>query len=298
MSLDAIGLGEFYALAAALAWSVAVLGFRLSGEQLGPFALNLFKNVLLFVLVAPTIVLMHGAVWPEIALSAWIIMLVSGLIGIGLADTFFFRALNQLGPSRTAIGSMLLSPFVIVCSYIYLGERLTLWQIAGAGLTLVGVALVNWRRTHALEPARADRSGVLALVAAMALMAVGIVMVKPLLETEPFLWVVEIRVVGGLAGMLVLGLMERRIGALTREFRQARRWPITVGASFMGTYVAMLLWLAGYKFADASIAAVLNETSAVFVIILAAVFLRERLNARQWLGSVVAGAGVVIVVTG
>ena len=46
-----IGLGEFYALAAAFAWSIAVILFRQSGQQLGPFALNLFKNLLLFTLL-------------------------------------------------------------------------------------------------------------------------------------------------------------------------------------------------------------------------------------------------------
>ena len=66
----------------------------------------------------------------------------------------------------------------------------------------------------------------------------------------------------------------------------------------MGTYVAMLMWLAGYKYADASIAAVLNETSAVFVLILAAAFLKERMVLRQWLGSIVAAAGVLVVVAG
>jgi drug/metabolite transporter (DMT)-like permease len=58
----------------------------------------------------------------------------------------------------------------------------------------------------------------------------------------------------------------------------------------------MLLWLAGYKYTQASIAAVLNEMAAVFMLALAAVFLHDRLKPLQLWGSVVALAGVGLVV--
>ncbi len=292
-----IGIGEFFALASAFAWGLAVILFRLSGQQLGPFALNLFKNSLMLVLLAPTILLVHGVAWPAISTAHWAILLLSGFIGIGIADTLFFRALNSLGPSRTAIGSMLLSPFVILLSVVFLGERLGWLQWSGVALTLVGVTLVNWRRVHPLAP-KADQSGLLALVAAMALMASGIVMAKPLLESEPFIWAVQIRVIGGVGGMLIMMWVQRRQATVLAEFVRAKAWGLTVAASSMGTYVAMLMWLAGYKYADASIAAVLNETSAVFVLILAAAFLKERMVLRQWLGSIVAAVGVLVVVAG
>jgi len=64
----------------------------------------------------------------------------------------------------------------------------------------------------------------------------------------------------------------------------------------MGTYVSMMLWLAGYKYTKASIAPVLNEMAAVFMIALAAFFLHDRLKPAQLAGSVVAVAGVILVV--
>ena len=49
-----IGLGEFYSLSCAVVWAAAVVLFRKSGESLGPFALNLFKNGLAAVLLGLT----------------------------------------------------------------------------------------------------------------------------------------------------------------------------------------------------------------------------------------------------
>ena len=290
-----LGLGEFFALAAAFAWAVAILLFRISGPQLGPYALNMYKNVLVFVLLLPTIAVFHGFASPNIAPGPLAILLFSGFIGIGLADTLYFKALNQLGPSRTAIGGTLLTPGVIILSYSFLGERLGLQQLAGAIITLVGVVIVNYQRVKPINAA-AERAGLWALVSAMGLMAAGIVMTKPLLESEPFLWVVEIRVFGGIVGMLLVGAFQRDLRRVAGEFRAARQWGLTTLAAFIGTYVAMLLWLGGYKYADASIAAVLNESSAVFTIALAALFIGERLNRQQWLGSAVALLGIALVV--
>lgn len=66
----------------------------------------------------------------------------------------------------------------------------------------------------------------------------------------------------------------------------------------MGTYISMLLWLAGYKYTSASVASVLNEMAAVFILILAAIFLHDRLKRAQLAGAALAISGVLLVVTG
>jgi drug/metabolite transporter (DMT)-like permease len=65
-------------------------------------------------------------------------------------------------------------------------------------------------------------------------------------------------------------------------------------ASVLGSYLAMMFWLAGFKYTDASVASVLNETSNIFVIIMAWLFLKEELKPRKILGMVIAFTGVVV----
>jgi drug/metabolite transporter (DMT)-like permease len=54
----------------------------------------------------------------------------------------------------------------------------------------------------------------------------------------------------------------------------------------------MALWMAGYKYTEASVAAVLNETASVFIVLLAALFLHEGLDARRLLGVTCTLSGV------
>lgn len=291
-----MGLGEFYSIACAMAWAVAVILFKRSGESLGPFALNLFKNLLALAMFALTLAVLPSATWPDFPADAWVLMLVSGLIGIGIGDTLYFQALNRIGAARVGIAGMLYSPFVIVLSMLFLGERLAMQQWLGVLAVLAGVVLVNRPDRAAPVVGREGLIGLGFAAGAIALMAIGIVIAKPLLQTYDFLWVVSVRLAGGVIGMLVVVAVRRNAGTLWRAYRHVRHWPSILIGSVMGTYVAMLLWLAGYKYTLASVAAVLNETAAVFILILAAIFLKDRLRGVQLLGTAVAAGGVALVV--
>jgi drug/metabolite transporter (DMT)-like permease len=290
------GLGEFYSLACALAWAIAVILFKKSGESLAPFALNLFKNLLGVPLFVVTILLLQGPALPDIPASDLLLILVSGLLGIAAGDTLYFRALNAIGASRIAAAQTLYSPFVILLSVLWLGERLALWQIGGVVLVLAGIYLVTYERAQAHVDAVALRKGVGFAVLAVFLMAVGVVIAKPMLEQHDFLWVVFLRIAAGAVGMLVVTAWRRDAAALLAQYRRVRHWPQILVGSLFGTYISMMLWLAGYKYTDASIAAVLNELAAVFILLLAVMFLREKVAPRQAAGVVLAIFGVVLVV--
>ena len=291
------GLGEFYSLACALVWAIAVVLFKKSGESLAPVPLNLFKNVVGLVLMLLTVLAFTGTAWPDIPPTAVVVALLSGFLGIGLGDTLYFRALNEIGASRMAVAQTLYSPFVIVLSALYLGERLTLLQFAGVLLVLAGIALVTWAPggAGAVDAARLRR-GLIESTLAVLVMAAGVVMAKPLLERYDFLWIVTLRIVGGVLGMLLFMPSARDVAGIRAAFAGVRHWPHVIAGSVVGTYISMMLWLAGYKYTKASIAAVLNEMAAVFILALAALFLRDRLKPAQLAGSAVAIAGVLLVV--
>ena len=291
-----LGLGEFYSIACALAWAIAVVLFKKSGESLAPVPLNLFKNLVGLALMLATVLALNGLAWPGIPATAVSLTLLSGFLGIGAGDTLYFRALNDIGASRMAVAQTMYSPFVILLSALFLAERLRPLQFGGVLLVLTGIFLVNYTPRAGRLDVRGVPAGVARAGASVLLMAVGIVIAKPLLERYDFLWIVTLRIVGGTLGLFALTLVRRDHARLWRAFRHVRHWPEVMGGSVLGTYVSMMLWLAGYKYTKASIAAVLNEMTAVFMLVLAAWLLRERLRPIQLAGSAVAMAGVFLVV--
>lgn len=291
-----LGFGEWCALACALCWAIAVILLKKSGESLSPFALNYVKNLLCLLALALTLLVTHGGRWPGMPGEQLALTLFSGTLGIALADTLYFRALNSIGAARMGVAGTAFSPSVILLAAIFLGERLSPLQIAGVAITLSGIALVSYVKTADKLDAQTLRRGVLLGVTSVAVMAAGVVIAKPILESQDFLWVVFLRLLGGVAVMTVVLSLRRQWSALAQAYRGVRHWPQVIAGSLMGTYVSNLFWLAGYKYADASIAAVLNELSAIFIVLLAALVLKEKLQARQMVGCGLAVLGVLVVV--
>jgi drug/metabolite transporter (DMT)-like permease len=284
------GLGELFALLSALAWAIGVVLYRRLGAYLPPLQLNFIKNALVLLLLCAALPLVHGFGLPDISAGEVAIAVVSGLIGLALADTLYLKALNQLGAGRMGIIGNLYSPFVIALSFVFLGERLGPLQVLGFVLVSSGVLLVSGKREHEASPGAVLR-GVLFGVLAILLMAVAIVMVKRVLEAQPLLWVSLIRMLGALVGIVLVVAARGELRKL--DPRQMRvSWPLLLSAAFIGQFLSTIFWLGGYKYTDASIAAILNESSSVFIVLLAWLVLGEPMDRRRVAGIALAAAGV------
>ena len=289
-----IGWGEFFALACALCWALAIILFRRAGDALPPFELNLFKNLLGFSLILPTLAVVEGFQLSAFSPQDIAVTMLSGLLGIAVADTWYLRALSLMGASRTGIVSGLLSPFVILLSILFLGESLRGWQLAGFALVMGGILLVTWRQNRREVDAAHLSKGVFYGIGAVFLMAVGIVMVKEILETRPFMMTVEIRLAGGAGGMLIYMALRGRYAAVKHNFMKPLPWKLIIAGSFLGAYVSMLMWLAGYKLIPASEASVLNETANAWIVLLAWLMLGESIGYRKVTGIMLTSAGVIV----
>ncbi|MEW6073738.1 MAG: DMT family transporter [Planctomycetota bacterium] len=301
--MDAIPyFGEICALAAPLAWSFAVILFRKTGERVPPLALNLFKNVLALGLFAGTLAVVGSAAPGGATGRDYGLLLASGVLGIGVSDTLFLMCLNRIGAGLQAIVNTSYSPFNILLSMLYLGERLTLPQFLGVGLILSAVLSVGWMRgPGGTRDRRRAALGVTLGLAATLTQAVSIVGIKPLLDRlpgeslQPLLWATSWRIVGGTAATALLIAARRSARRSLRSLRDARAWPVMVPASLLGTYVSLLFWMGGMKYTLVSVASALNQTATLFTFVLAVLLLHEPATGRRLLGLVLGLGGVALV---
>ncbi len=302
-------LGQACALGAALTWSTSVILFKRS-EAASPQAMNLFKNVTALALLLLTLLgLGQGIDWQRPA-GEWWLLLLSGALGIAVADTLIFMALRRLGASLLAVVDCAYSPVIVTFSVVVLHEQLTQSFLIG-GLAVVGGVLVatteglrsalNQRERETESVAGACRrrerlAGVALGITGIVVMAISVVIAKPLLERGSLVEVTTIRLIGGVAAQLLwIALVPSQRSILT-VFIPGATWRTLVPASVLGSYVAMLLWLGGFKWATASMASVLNQMATVFTIVLASIFLREPITARRGVGAACAVTGALLVV--
>lgn len=289
--------GELLSLASGLVWSVGIILFRVSGRRVAPLALNIFKNALSLGLAVPTMLLLGRSFNPDVPARVLGLFILSGVLGIAVSDTLFFASLNRLGASFLAVIDCFYSPFVIVLSFAFLGERMTAAQGLGAVLVISAVLTVSRSEGDAAAPVSGrDRVvGIIYGILSMLFVAVGIVIIKPYLMSVSVYWATFVRLVGGLTGVLLILPFHRERRALLAPLARLGNWKAMVPAAVFGTYLSLLLWMGGMKYTQASLAAVLNQLNAVFTVVLAALFLKEGLTARKVLAVLLAFGGAILV---
>ena len=65
--------------------------------------------------------------------------------------------------------------------------------------------------------------------------------------------------------------------------------------AFFGTFLSVIFWLAGFKYTLAGRAAIYNQLSTIFIILLASVFLNQQMTKRKWVAVSLALMGSFVV---
>jgi len=230
------------------------------------------------------------------------VLVASGVVGIAVADTLFLYALNEIGAARTGIISAGYPLSVILLSTVFLGDRLAAFQWGGALAVVAAIVLasVPEERLPQGSPStpRSQAKGIAAGLASVALMAVGIVMAKPALDCVGVVWASTLRLAGGNLFLALYCASRSDRAEVFSVLLPSRGWRFAVPGAVVGTWLSYMLWLGGVKYANVSVAAVLNQLIVVYTAVLAVVFLGERLTRARGAAVVLGLAGSVLVALG
>lgn len=254
-------------------------------------------------------------------------LLFAGLARIGAArlavvDTFYapfvvFMAWAFLGET---LGSAFLGGASLVIAGIALANLRWSWNGAGARplqAVLERVRGLQRRGTLAdaspgvAEEAPADVvsqdllkgdaeivKGMLLSLAAIACTCVGVVLAKPALASGNLVEITCTRLIAGTVAQLVWTAARGSWAESGEAFVRRELWRHLVPGALVGTYLSLLLWLGGFKWGNASVAAVLNQMATVYMLILARVLLGETLRPAQVVGGLLAASGALWIVVG
>ena len=299
-------MGIFFAIACAVTWAAAVVLFKTASEEIHPIIINACKNWVGTLLMIPTVLIFAPFSFADIAQNDLIILIVSGVLGIGLADALVLKSLEAIGASKFAVVECTYSPFVIIVAILILGESLNLVQVVGVILVLSAIFVISVPNPSVLlssqdeldaKAAKQKRSrlGIVLGIIGFVAMAVGITVVKPLFDRIPLIVIVFIRLLAGsVASLVFVKAIGVPLSQLKQFFTIEKKIPFYC-ACVLSTYISMLFWVSGFKYNDVSIASVLNQTSTVFTVLFAAIFLKEKLTKKLLTAVGMAIAGVLIV---
>jgi drug/metabolite transporter (DMT)-like permease len=224
-------------------------------------------------------------------------LIISAVLGIAVADTMIAASINRLGASLQALANCAYTPAITLVGFVMYGEMLNSWEIIG-GLLVVSGVFVGAVMKPETTSVKNLWMGIALAAGAHITMGVAILMVRDIYREVSLIWVSGFRL--SIAALAIWVFAQIRYPRLLRSelllgFVRPDMWRSLIPMAVLGPYVAMLCWIAGFKYLEAGRAAIYNQMATVFIILLAYFLLGEKITARKMLGVVLALIGAMVV---
>jgi drug/metabolite transporter (DMT)-like permease len=290
--------GELAALGTAVCWAAGSNFFASAARRMGSQVLNRLRISTAFVLLALTLLVTRGSLWPTWidGRAAWLLAL-SGLVGFIFGDANYFRALVILGPGRASLLASTAPLFTTALAFPLLHEAPGRLAALGIALTVGGVALVvleRGRQAHDHVEGSVVVGVVCGILGAVG-QAGGYVLSKLAIQggADP-LSATVVRIAAAAVGVWLLAPFMGGMAGTVVALRHRRSALFMVAGAILGPFLGVVLSLAALKTVQAGVAASIIASYPVLTMIIASRFQGERLTVRALGGAVVAAIGVAV----
>jgi drug/metabolite transporter (DMT)-like permease len=299
-------VGEFAAVMGSLLWSFCSIFFVFSSRRVGTYNVNALRILMAVGLLSFAHIVVLGSIMPQANRTQWLVLGISGFIGLALGDLMYFGCLVTLGP-RKGVLVMATNPiFSVIAGYFLLGQVLGWWAIAGISITLAGVTWVILEKDEqgTEEPLgrKAKLYGVALGIGGAVGQGVGLVLSQygmknaasnPVDALNPLSATLIRVVIAGISFMIILAVMGRLPG-LTKATRDRKAVSAMFGGALLGPFLGVWLSMIAVSNTPAGVAATLLSLMPVMIIPIVWVIYRQKTSWRGVIGAMVAIAGVAI----
>tara|TARA_Y100000590_G_scaffold235285_1_gene264919 strand:+ start:481 stop:1377 length:897 start_codon:yes stop_codon:yes gene_type:complete len=283
------------ALTAAFAWSLASLISVDIARKLGSIAFNRIRLIIVTIMLVSYTYFTKG--WGSINVNFLTAIILSGFIGVFLGDTLLFIALKTIGPRRNNILFALAAPFTVILNIFVLKQQMSIEEIIGCFLVFIGVIVAiiygtsknNLHRWEKIEGS--INIGIIVGILAALCQAVGIIIMKPILDlgADPIASAAIRTAISAILLSLTF-LLPQEIFKNKTKINIYLMFQIII-SGFLGMAFGMSLLLIALQKGDAGIVSTLSSTSPIMVLFLIWFLTKKIPILGAWIGSFIAIIG-------
>jgi drug/metabolite transporter (DMT)-like permease len=181
---------------------------------------------------------------------------------------------------------------------VFLGERLELVETIGILITVSGIAWVVTEKQGGktvVENKNYSRGLIFGFLGALG-QASGLIAAKfGLVDNFPTISATSIRILVALVILWVLAAFRRRVSDTLKSWRNRQAFWALIGGTVVGPFLGIWLSLVAVQLAPVGIAATLMALPPIIIIPINYILYREGVNIRSGFGTVLAFAGVGLI---
>jgi drug/metabolite transporter (DMT)-like permease len=235
-----------FAIGANICFGVSSIFFTTFSKRFSPFWMNQVKvSVALFAFVAASFA---ADQWVNVSVPSVASFMFSGFIGLCIGDLFLFRSFTLLGPARTLMLFSFQPIFLGSYGYLMLGQGFSLRQLLAIACMIA--CLITFLRERVKNTGKMDLSAFAFAFIGISLDSVGVMFTRNGYELTPELQSFPanaIRCIGAILGFILLKPTSYKflMGDIKKLSLESRVQ--VIGASLLGTFISLSLYLAAIK---------------------------------------------------
>lgn len=296
-------IGQLSALMTSILWTTTSTFFTLGGRQVGSVVLNRMRLLFAVILLIVAHLILGVPLPLEIENERLFWLSLSGVIGLIIGDALLFQGFVLVGP-RISMLMMSLAPVIAsLLAWMFLGEILSLVQVFGMFLTLIGISLVvlegNSSRLDQIDQ-RTYFLGILLALGGASGQAAGLVMAKQGLSGDfSALSGTLVRMFAAALVMWLITILRRQAGVtFTRIRKNPRALRFIMAGAFTGPFLGVTFSLIAIQNVEVGIASTLMALPPVLLLPVGYFVFNERFGWLAILGTFIAifGVGILFLV--
>lgn len=261
-------IGYLLAICAAAIWSTVALSATRIVRYFGSYNYNLLRLLGIIVIFFPYVYINWESLYFNQSIFSAIVL--SSIIGIIIGDTFLFVCLKRLGPRRQALLFSMQIPFTIILAEVFLQTLPSLTELIGCALIFSGILIaIQFNRTipdDDLENIQGNKyTGLFAGIGLALCQSIGIILMKPALQTTDPIIVSYLRVI--VAAVIMFGsLFFIKNNQLWEKMKNIKVTLFSIFLGFMGMGVGMTMLIYALKYGNPGVISTLSSTMPIMII--------------------------------
>ena len=293
--------GEVLALMAALFWSIAVVIFKSLSQKISPFLINALKNTIALICFIITLSILDIPFWNNTFTNQeYIKFIISGILGMGIADAIFIYSLSKIGANRIAILNCFEPIAVYLFTFLLLGTSLSTLESLGFIIVIISILVINYENDQDDIDPKIKKRGMLLQICAILCSALSMVMIKKTLdlhriEINSIIWIAVFRLFIGFTVSWIIFLFLKNTKKLLSALNDKETIIKIIASSVFGTFMALSCWMMGQAYIEKlPLASILGQTALIFILLFSWIFLNEKITKVRVIASGFALLGVFL----
>lgn len=289
-------IGELSALAASVLWSFSPYIFSAVVARIGSFNLNVSRLFVSSILMLTTCLALGIPLHIPSAPTEYLIL--SGIVGLVLGDTFLFKSLKEIGPRYTMILMSSNPAFGAIIAYFTFHETISWIGILGMIITFVGITIVvNQQNGKEVSRYKITKLGIVYGLLSSIGQAGGLILTKyaNMIHIVHPLSASFYRIFPSFITLAIIGISTRRINEeFFVKISNRKTLSLLVLGSIIGPFLGITFSFVAVTHIPVGIAATIMSLQPILMLPISKYLQKEKFSIQSIVGAFLAVIGIGI----